>query len=256
LSGIGLVVALPREIPRGFVRIRQHATVEPAAFVGYRHKTAASQLIAAQVGIGRRRAAEGARQLIHRFSPCALVSFGFAGGLIPQLTRGTLVIGTALASGDSAQIVAGAHRPLIDQFYAAAEAEGLPVQRGPVVTAKHIVADAASKAALRRKSGACAVDMETAGIVQAAREVGLPWVTVRAIIDSATDPMPMECLTMLGDDGHVAVGLLMRMVWRSPSLVRHFVTLARGTALAQRHLSRLLARWVSNRPAQGPLVQG
>jgi hypothetical protein len=124
------------------------------------------------------------------------------------------------------------------------------------VTARHIVADAASKAAVRRKSGACAVDMETAGIVQAACEVGLPWVAVRAIVDSAMDPLPAACLPVLGDDGHVAVGLLMRTVWRSPSLMRHFVTLARGTALAHRHLSRMLARWASDRPAQGPLVQG
>lgn len=251
-----MVVALPREIPTGFVRISHHETIESPPFVAYRHKTAASQLVAVQVGVGHRRAAEGARQLIRRFSPCALVSFGFAGGLITQLTRGTLVIGTGLVSDDSSTVVAEAHRHLIDQFQAAAEAEGLSVRQGRVVTAKQIVADATSKAALQRKSGACAVDMETAGIVQAAREVGLPWVAVRAIVDCATDRLPVECLMTLRDDGHVAAGLLMRAVCRSPSLLRHFLTLARGTAMARRHLSRVLARWVINLPAQGPLVQG
>ncbi len=256
MNGIGLVVALPREIPAGFVRISHHEPAKPPPFVAYQHKTAGGQLVAVQVGVGPRRAAEGARQLIHRFSPCALVSFGFAGGLMPQLTRGTLIIGTELVSENSSQAVAKAHWHLLDQFYAAAEAERLPVQQGPIVTTKHLVADAASKAALRRKSGACAVDMETAGIVQTAGELGLPWVALRAIVDGATDPLPMECLTLVRDDGLVAVWPLLGAVWRSPSLVRHFLTLARGTAMARRHLSRLLARWVSNLPAQGLPILG
>lgn len=203
-----------------------------------------------QTGIGQRRAAEGARWLVNQFSPCALVSFGFAGGLNPQLTRGTLVIGTALVADDSSRIVAEAQRSLIDQFQAAAEAEELPVQQGTIVTAKHIVPDAASKAAFRRNSGACAVDMETAGIVQVACEVGLPWVAVRAIVDCASDSLPAECLMTLRDDGRVATGLLVRTLCRSPSLIRPLFTLAAGTTVARRHLSRMLGRWTINLQAQ------
>jgi adenosylhomocysteine nucleosidase len=249
-----LIVALPREIPTGFVRISGHQTVGSPPFVVYRHETVPSQLVAAQVGVGQTRAAGGARQLIERFSPCALVSFGFAGGLTPQLTRGTVVIGTALVSADSSGVVTEAHRTLSDQFHTAAAAEGLPVQRGAMVTVTDLVADVASKAALQRKYGASAVDMETAGVVRAAREAGLPWAVVRAIIDCATDPLPAECLTTLRDDGHVDAGLLIRSVCRSPSLVRHFLTLATSTAMARRHLSRMLARWAINLQAQRPLA--
>ena len=255
MSGIGLVVALPHELPRGFVRGHDHhQRAASPPFPVYRCKTALGRLTAVQTGIGQRRAARGARWLAQRCSPCALVSFGFAGGLYPQLTRGTLVIATALVAGHSSTPLDKAHRHLIDQFQTAAEAEGLKVQQGPIVSTERIVADAASKAALWRQSGACAVDMETAGVVQVAREVGLPWGTLRAIVDCASDPLPAEYGAALRDDGRVAVGGLLRMLCRSPSLIGPLFTLAAGTTMARRHLSRVLTRWAANPTPQAPLV--
>jgi hypothetical protein len=233
VSGIGLVVALPRELPTGFVRSHdRHERAETPPFPVYRYETALGRLTVVQTGIGQRRAAMGASWLVRQSSPCALVSFGFAGGLNPQLTRGTLVIATALVADNPSTIVDRAYRNLIDQFQTAAEAEGLPVQQGPIVTTEHVVADAASKAVFWRQSGACA----------------------GAIVDCASEPLPAAYLAALRGDGRVAVGGLVRTLCRSPSLIRHLFTLAAGTAMARRHLSRVLMRWAANPPMQAPLV--
>jgi adenosylhomocysteine nucleosidase len=254
VSGIGLVVALPRELPARCVRSHDHhERAEPSPFPVYQYKTAPGRLTVVQTGIGQRRAAHGARWLVRQFSPCALVSFGFAGGLNPQLRRGTLVIGTALIADDSSRVVAEAQHRLIDQFQTAAEAEGLPVQQGSIVTTERVVADTASKAAFWRQSGACAVDMETAGVVQVAREVGLPWGALRAVVDCASDPLPAGYLAALRGDGRVAVGGLVRTLCRSPSLIRPLFTLAAGTTMARRHLSRVLMRWAADPQNQAPL---
>jgi adenosylhomocysteine nucleosidase len=250
LSGIGLVVALPREIPVGFVRIDNRPRMSPRAFAIYRSAPPAAQHVAVQAGMGRTRATEGARLLVRRFSPQALVSFGFAGGLAPELARGTLVIGTELVCQGSSRKLAVADRDLVNQLQAAADAEELPVQQGMLVTSGHIVADPASKTELRGRSGACAVDMETAGIVEAAHEAGLPWVAVRAIVDGAEDSLPAACLTVLRDDGHVDTGRLIRTVCRSPQLLWPFLRLAGDTAIARRHLSRAFERWTKSLTAQ------
>jgi adenosylhomocysteine nucleosidase len=256
LSGIGLVVALPREIPSGFVRIDKGESLKPHAFTVYRHLTAAAQLVAVQTGVGPTRAAEGARHLVGRFSPQILVSFGFAGGLAPQLARGTLVIGTTLVREDSWLPVAVADQRLTARVLAVTEAEGIPVQPGTIVTTQHLVADTASKAALRAKSGACAVDMETAGIVAVAGEAGLPWLAVRAIIDGAKDSLPGACLTALRDDGIVAVGTLLRTILRSPHLLRHLLRLAGDTATARRRLFRAFEHWTNSLALHGDLEPG
>jgi adenosylhomocysteine nucleosidase len=250
LSGVGLVVALPREIPAGFVRLDNWESMEPRGMAIYRFASAPAQHVAVQAGVGRTRAADGARFLIRRFSPQALVSFGFAGGLTPELARGTLLIGTELVCEDSSRKFAAAHRDLVDQFQTAAEAEELPVQQGALVTSRHLVADPASKTALRGRSRACAVDMETAGIVEAAHEAGLPWVAVRAIIDSAEDSLPAACLTVLRDDGHVATGQLIWTVGRSPQLLWHFLRLAGNMATARRRLSQAFERWTASLTVQ------
>jgi nucleoside phosphorylase len=251
VSGIGFVIALPREIPAGLVRIRSREAGKLCALAVFRHATTAAQLVAVQAGIGCTRAAEGAQLLIQRFSPQALVSFGFAGGLMPQLARGTVIIGTELVGAESSQTLAKANRPLVDQFLAATEAAGLPGQWGSIVTTQHLVADARSKAQLWGRSGACAVDMETAGIVAVACEAGLPWVAVRVIIDSAEDALPVACRTMLRGDGHVAMWRLMRTVCRCPWLLRHFLRLAGDTATARRHLSEAVDQWAKTIAGEG-----
>ncbi|MGH8069184.1 MAG: hypothetical protein ACRERE_28910 [Candidatus Entotheonellia bacterium] len=243
MSGIGLVVALPREIPAGFVRIDTLERVGPHTFAVYQSAPATGQHVAVQAGVGRIRAAEGARLLIRRFSPQALASFGFAGGLTPGLARGTLIIAAEVVYEDSSRTLVAANRDLVEQLQAAADAEELPVRQGRLVTCRHIVADPAAKAALRARSGASAVDMETVGIAEVAHEAGLPWVAVRAIVDSAEESLPAACLTMLRQDGSVAPGRLIQSICRSPQQLWHFLRLAGNSATARRHLSQAFERW-------------
>jgi adenosylhomocysteine nucleosidase len=245
-----LVVALPREIPAGFVRVDNRESTGSRAFALYHSMSAAAQHVAVQTGVGRARAADGARLLIRYFSPQALVSFGFAGGLTPELARGTLVIGTALVCEDSSRKMAAANRDLVDQVQAAADAEELPVQQGVLVTTHQLVADPAAKSDLRGRSGACAVDMETAGIVEVAHQTGLPWVAIRAIVDGAGDSLPAACLTTLHEDGHVAAGQLIRTICRSPWLLWHFLRLAGDMGTARRHLSHVFEHWTKALAAQ------
>ena len=164
----------------------------------------------------------------------------------PELARGTLIIGTEVVCEDGSvsgrwQVVTSSSnsvRPPMPKSFQCSRANWSP--------AAHIVADPAAKADLWEKSGACAVDMETLGIVEVADEAGLPWVAVRAIVDSASDTLPPACLTTLREDGHVATGRLLWMICRSPLLLRHFVRLAGDTALARRHLSQAFERWAKS----------
>jgi adenosylhomocysteine nucleosidase len=250
VSGVGVVAALPREIPAGFVYLHYRQRVETRPYTIYCSTSTAVQHVAVQAGVGCTRAIEGARFLIRRCSPQGLVSFGFAGGLAPEIAPGTVIIGAEVVHEDGSDRSAVASRDLVEQFTAAAAAEGLPMQQGKLVTSASIVSDPTSKAALRNKSEACAVDMETLGIAKAAEEAGLPWVAVRAIVDSAIDTLPLACHTILREDGHVATKRLLWLICRSPLLLRHILRLAGDTAIARRHLSRTFGRW-----AQGRVVQ-
>jgi adenosylhomocysteine nucleosidase len=250
VSGIGVVAALSCEIPAGFVYLHNRQCLETHRFTIYSFTLTAGRHVAVQAGAGHARAIEGARILIRRFSPQGLVSFGFAGGLSPEIAAGTVIIGTEVVREDGSGQWAVAGRDLVEQFSAAAKAEGLPMQQGKLVTSPAIVSDPAAKAALMDKSEACAVDMETVGIAEAAEEARLPWVAVRAIVDSAMDTLPPACQTILREDGHVATGRLLQLICRSPLMLRHILRLAGDMALARRHLSRTFGRWAQSRVIQ------
>jgi adenosylhomocysteine nucleosidase len=249
LNGIGLVVALRRELPAGFVCVTPRRRMKSCACAVYRFRPQASQHVAVQAGVGRLRAAKAARLLIRRFSHRALASFGFAGGLTLDLARGDLVIGTAVVEAVSGKLAA-ANSDLVEQFRSAAAAKGLPVRQGRLVTSGHVVASPTAKSALSLRSGACAVDMETTGIVEVAEEAGLPWVAVRAIVDSAEDSLPLDYLAMLHEDGSLALGRLIHTFCRSPQLLWHVFQLTRQTITARRHLSQAFECWTKNLTVQ------
>jgi len=240
LYRVGLVVALPREIPTGFTRIGDPGVHDGSPLPFYRRLTPTCQLITVQAGIGSRRAAAGARVLIQQHCPQLLMSFGFAGGLVPGLARGTLVIADRLVSEDPEARAYEVDHGLVHQLLTAARSERLPVQRGAIVTTRHAVTSEASKVALAQTSGASAVDMETWGIAQVACQAGIPWVAVRAIVDAVADPLPSACVTALDNNGRVMLRRLSREVWRSPRVIGDLFWLAQCTALARRRLSRLL----------------
>ena len=123
---IGLVVALPREVPTGVVRATGRTAPEPLPLPIYRWSASACQLVAVRTGIGKARAAAGACLLAQHYPLHALVSFGFAGGLLSGLAPGTLIIGDRLASADPDGPSYAANRGLVEQLLRAARAGRLP----------------------------------------------------------------------------------------------------------------------------------
>jgi adenosylhomocysteine nucleosidase len=242
-------------MPAGFVRVAVCQGSGEGSWPFYRRTYGTSHMTAVQSGIGCQRAAAAARLLVERFAPQALVSFGFAGGLLPGMAPGTLIIGAQLVhAAESRDPPLDADDELVEQFVAAARGEGLVVWQGRLITMPHLIADISSKAALARTSGACAVDMETAGIAAVARQAGLAWVAVRAVVDAAEETLPAVCLHTLRADGRLALGPFMRLLCRSPWVLQQFFWLGRRAKTARQHLSRVLERW--DRDQQPPCSWG
>ncbi|HXH11351.1 MAG TPA: hypothetical protein VNP04_16515 [Alphaproteobacteria bacterium] len=250
------MVALPRELPPGLVRLPERQRGEWRGMKVYRWVTAHCEIVAAQSGMGCALAAASAHLLIRHFAPQTLISFGFAGGLDPELRRGTIVIGDQVLAEEAPGFRYQSPPELIDTWYAAANAERLPVHRGSVVTVKHAVADPACKMALARRTDACAVDMESVGVAEVASEVGLPCMALRAIVDTATEVLPMGALDVVRQDGAVEGRRLLGACRQSPALLRHLLWLGWHAATARRHLDRTLKRWVMGGGPAGTQERG
>jgi adenosylhomocysteine nucleosidase len=127
-----------------------------------------------------------ARRALAEHRPSVVVSCGFAGGLDPALSPGDLVLATAVRCAGGDALAA----PESLRKVAAAALQGSPrCAQGELVCSTTVAASAGEKRALRG-TGALAVDMESYPVAQAAREAGVPWLALRAIVDPVDSTLP------------------------------------------------------------------
>lgn len=170
------------------------------------------------------RAERLARDLISQ-GATALLSFGIAGGLAPELSTGDLVIGTAVSTGATAYAC--------DPELAARLAAVLPgAVRGNVWGGDVIIDTAAAKARLHRDSGAVIVDLESAAAASAAAEAGLPFGVLRAVADPAAHGLPPAALVGLDGEGRPAIGPVLLALARSPGQLPALIRLGRQSSAA------------------------
>jgi 4-hydroxy-3-methylbut-2-en-1-yl diphosphate reductase len=136
---------------------------------------------AVRCGMGPRRV-QAWLPALAELAPEAVVVAGVAGALDPGLRAGDVVVATEVRDLHGGVVPLPAAAPLVAEL----RRLGLRVHGGPIVSTDHIVAGDAERAALAR-SGALAVDMESAPVALAAGDV--PLAVVRVIVDTPATPL-------------------------------------------------------------------
>jgi len=173
-------------------------------------------------------------------APALVVSAGTCGALSPVLAGpGALVLPREVLTLSGARLAvdpAGHARAM-----AAAARAGRAATVEPLLTASAIVESPEAKAALRRDTGAVAVDMESAAILAAAARRGVPAVVVRAVSDTAAQRVPRELGDLVDDEGRTRPGRVAALVLRRPALIGRALALRRGAAVALTAVAQVLA---------------
>jgi len=167
-----------------------------------------------------------------------VVSAGVCGGLDPALRVGDLVLPDSVISD------AGCSLPVTGTDAQRAAAAGtVPARTGAIVTSARVVATPEAKAALRAATGAVAVDMESAVIVEAAAARGLSSLVVRAVSDDARETLPAELMRLVSADGRVRGSGVLALA--RPRVLRRALRLRRATRQALMSVAGSLARLVA-----------
>lgn len=171
----------------------------------------------------------------------AILHVGCAGALDPALATGQVVVCERLRDAAGAEVEPGEQGPLLGWLGPA-----LPASvrlAGVSVTLERVVEDAAAKAALRARTGADVVEMESRAAVEAARAAGAPIAAVRVVIDRADEVLPdlTAGLDAVGDPRPLAMA---RVLASRPSAIPHLPRLATSFAAAQASIADLVAKVV------------
>jgi len=168
----------------------------------------------------------------------AVISFGIAGGLDRSLSPGTIVAGTAVLGGGQRWPT----HPDAARLWAKRLGEsGEGVVMSEIAGAETQIASPADKQALRDRTGAAAVDMESHVAAEFAAAHRLPLAGLRVVCDPADRALPPLAAKALRPDGGIDVAAVFRSLVRQPGQLAALPALVRDAALAFAALRRVRA---------------
>jgi adenosylhomocysteine nucleosidase len=147
----------------------------------------------------------------------ALISFGVAGGLDPELKPGALLAAAEI---------------MVDGQVLRATLLPPNVRQVRMLGAKEVVATVAQKAMLWSETRAACVDLESGAVALVARRHRLPFGALRAICDPASRALPPAATDALVD-GSIQLGRVLRSLLRQPGQLPALMKLARDARLAR-----------------------
>ncbi len=198
----------------------------PFESAAFRKKIGArSDVEVLHTGMGASAAGEALRGRIGVSRPDRIISSGFAGALNPELRAGDLIVASNLSSPEWLAGISNTAHAL-----------------GTLHTHPDVVATVDGKSALRRQTGADAVDMESGALAKVATDFGIPMLTVRSISDDAQTAMvaPPTVLGAAANDGVRGTLCLLRWLAIRPRAWRPFSRFVNDTRQAQQSLANLI----------------
>jgi hopanoid-associated phosphorylase len=160
-----------------------------------------------------------------------IISFGIAGGLCPDLAPGACVVARSIVTQDGrfATDVAWS-RHLLRSIPGAIHAD--------LAGGRSVLTEPAQKAALKCKTGAVAVDMESSLSAAAAIQHKLPFAAIRVVADPAHRALPHAAQVAVLADGSVDVAAVLRSLRTKPGQWFDLLRVALDTRTARATLRR------------------
>ncbi len=184
--------AFNRELGPFRRRLRRTSEIAHDDLRGLHAELSGRKLLLVVTGIGPVRAREAARLAFELFpEPALAIGTGVAGALSADLALADLVLADRLLLAEAGAArehpIADGHR---DAVARALQRARVAFSSGALFTSPHALATGDEKRRTGELSGAIAVDMETAAIAAEAARRGVPFVALRAIIDTVDEELP------------------------------------------------------------------
>jgi len=175
-------------------------------------------------GIGRENAERKLHSALKRAPYQLVLSCGFAGGLNPYLTVGTVVFSTDEDAGLTPALLAAGACPV--RFHCA----------------DRVATTVEEKQALWKETGADAVEMESQIIRAICRAHEIPSATIRVISDAAHENLPLDFNVLMTAEQELNYGKLALALLGSPQKIPAILRLQRQTQFAARNLAKVLTK--------------
>ncbi len=206
-----------------------------------------------QGGIGRDNAIKAASCLLESTSVDLLISAGVAGGIIPGLNVGDLVVAERVGYSGQGNFD---DEELQLEFDFACKEEIVQLARqfsndpeskmhfGNLLTVDKVINNASTKKRIGEQNSFLAVEMESAAVAKVAYEKGVGFAAIRSISDDIDDDLHLDYDNMISDEGKVKVTNIALSVLKNPQKLALLSRLNKQTRRASKNLANFMTKLV------------
>jgi nucleoside phosphorylase len=180
-------------------------------------------------GMGKENSEAKFRELLKTARPSLVLTCGFAGGLSPNLAKGTVIF--SADSGLGEQLVAAGAKSA--RFHCA----------------DRVATTAKEKRQLAEATGADAVEMESEIIRAICAENSIPSATVRVILDTASENLPLDFNALMTASKKMNFLKLAVALLKSPGKIPALMELQKQSRAAAMNLAQVLDK-VTRQPGK------
>lgn len=170
-----------------------------------------------------------------------LIAWGLAGGLQAAAPNGTVLLPERVIGSDGERETAADWRQQLVELLA----DRFVVAEGALCTVAATVTTPDARREIAARTGAVAVDMESAAIAAVAADAACPFVALRVVADDHTDRLPDRVDSLVTADGNTRLaGLLPLLI--APGQLRLLLQLGRQSQRARQVLGAVAAAIVES----------
>ena len=208
-------------------------------------------VVVVQGGVGRTRAEEATRQVVMRFGPELVVATGFAGGVVPGLSTGDLLVCQKVwaVEGPPAEWspdVAESHALLgqepFEHLVSNSHSASPRYVRGDCLSVPNVVSSSLMKGSIGKRFPVSAIDMESFWISRTADQHGIPTAVVKSLLDPLEQSLPSFVDGVAANGGDQRWRRALGYALARPSEIPKMVHLAVQVRVARASLAAFLAK--------------
>ncbi len=257
MSSIAIIAAISSELT--VLRKRTHSILKREIegvrfFLG---EAGGLQVILVQSGVGSRKAERAVSLLLESYSPKLIISAGYAGALQSHLRAAELVIAQEIYEGDwekkkgnkpdqDIRLSIRIEDNIVSFARQLAEETGFRYHSGSLITSSKVVPEPVSKRLLGQEHSMVAVDMETAAVGKMADRSGIPFLSIRSVLDPLDLRIDLPWEQFIDKRGEVKFGFKVVSFLKQPWVIWRFMRIYRNMKLASDTLGMFISHLILN----------
>ena len=236
---LGVVAAMPQEIAPLLRRLTGYEREKAAGFNLYRFAAGGSSVVMIESGMGPGHAARATETLIALAAPRLIINFGFAGAVLPGIEAGELVLAGRvlwLEKGGLRQAPQPDPR-LASLLLEACAAAPFALSRGTFITAAAIMNKQDVAASLGARVENPVLEMETAAVLRAAEQAGIPVLAVRGVSDASREELGFSIEEFCDPELKISLPRILGCIAKKPWIIPQLVKLSGNSRRAGKNLA-------------------